>query len=115
VQQTAGIVQVKSTTVTASTFSTASTSLVDITGLSVSITPTSASNKVLVMASVSFGLTVDGELGTFSFARGGTPIAQSTGGGGQTGTVVRRAESANGSYSLNMQFLDSPATTSATI
>jgi hypothetical protein len=37
------------------TFSTASTTFTDITGLSVSITPTSAGNKVLVMAMVNAG------------------------------------------------------------
>jgi len=46
------ILQVVSTTKT-DTFSTASTSFTDITGLSVSITPTSATSKILVFARVS--------------------------------------------------------------
>jgi hypothetical protein len=107
---TAGVVQVKSTTVTASTFSTASATLVDITGLSVTITPTSASNKILVMATVSGGLSLNTEITTLTLARGGTAI-----GGGVTGTNVGETRSADRAYSFAMQFLDSPATTSATI
>jgi hypothetical protein len=37
------------------TFSTNSTSFVDVTGLSVSITPSSASSKILILASLSLG------------------------------------------------------------
>ena len=43
-----GIIQVKSTTKT-DTFTTNSTSFTDITGLSVTITPTRSDNKILVM------------------------------------------------------------------
>jgi hypothetical protein len=103
-----GVVQVKSTTVTASTFSTISSSFVDITGLSVSITPTSASNKILVMATVQGGLDLDVEIFTFALARGGTSI-----GGGVTGTCVGEGRAASRAYSFSMQFLDSPASTSA--
>jgi len=49
------ILQVKSTIKT-DTFSTTSGSITDITGLSVSITPASTSNKVLVIARVNIGL-----------------------------------------------------------
>ena len=48
---TGGILQVVSTTKT-DTFSTASGTLVDVTGLSVSITPSSTASKVLVSVSV---------------------------------------------------------------
>ena len=49
------ILQVQSTIKT-DTFSTTSGSITDITGLSVSITPASTSNKVLVIARVNIGL-----------------------------------------------------------
>ena len=49
------ILQVKSTIKT-DTFSTTSGSVTDITGLNVSITPASTSNKVLVIARVNIGL-----------------------------------------------------------
>lgn len=103
-----GVVQVKSTTVTASTFSTSSATLTDITGLSVSITPTSASNKILVMATVSCGLSAAGELVYLTLARGGTAI-----GGGTDATIASTATSDNRAYNFNTQFLDSPASTSA--
>ena len=104
-----GVVQVKSTTVTASTFSTSSATLVDITGLSVSITPTSASNKVLVMATIQCGISATGELVYATLARGGTAI-----GGGVTATIISTAASTDRAYSFSTQYLDSPATTAAT-
>ena len=45
------IIQVVSTTKT-DTFSTSSSSFTDITGLSVSITPASSSNKILILLTV---------------------------------------------------------------
>jgi len=110
----AGVVQVKSTTVTASTFSTSSSSLVDITGLSVSITPTSASNKVLVIATVAGCTSTDTEITILQLARGGTSIGVGTGGGTVAATNVGETRSTARPYSFAMQFLDSPATTSAT-
>ena len=46
-----GIIQVKSTTKT-DTFSTTSSSYTDITGLSVSITPTRSDSKILIFVTV---------------------------------------------------------------
>jgi hypothetical protein len=109
-----GVVQVKSTTVTASTFNTSSSSLVDITGLSVSITPTSASNKILVTAFVSGDTSTNTEITVLQLARGGTSIGVGTGGGSIVGTNVGETRSTDRAYSFAMQFLDSPATTSAT-
>ena len=43
---TSGVIQVKTTVFTTATFTTTSTSYTDITGLAVSITPTSASNTI---------------------------------------------------------------------
>ena len=40
-------------TVKSDTFSTSSTTFTDVTGLSVSITPSSTSNKILILASIS--------------------------------------------------------------
>ena len=44
-----GIIQMKQTVVSVNTFNTTSTSKVDITGMSVSITPTRSDSKILVM------------------------------------------------------------------
>jgi len=110
---TGAIVQIKSTAKT-DTFTTTSTSLVDVTGLSVSITPTSASNKVLVIAhlSMSAGGASDPP---FAILRDSTQIAL----GDAAGSRLRRTSgasnsSSNGVQTTSMTFLDSPATTSAT-
>ena len=49
-----GIIQVKQV-VKLDSFTTTSTSAVDVTGLSVNITPTSTSSKILVMVSMPIG------------------------------------------------------------
>ncbi len=54
------ILQVVSTTKT-DTFSAASASFTDITGLSLSITPSSTSSKILVMVSLRMSVSSDGE------------------------------------------------------
>jgi hypothetical protein len=48
------VIQVVSTTKT-NKFTTTSTSAVDITGLSVTITPTSASSKILIVTNINYG------------------------------------------------------------
>ena len=55
-------------TVKTSTFTTSSTSFTDVTGLSVSITPTSASNKILVLCYAVLSNTNTGG-NYYSFAR----------------------------------------------
>lgn len=98
-----------------STFSTTSTSYTDITGLSVSITPTSATSKVLVF--VGFSASVSGDISVmFQLMRNSTAINI-----GDTAGSRTRASAAMLSNNdtlqfgtFNWQFLDSPATTSAT-
>jgi hypothetical protein len=109
-----GVVQVQSTT-KLDTFSVTSTTYTDITGLTVSITPTSASNKIFIIASVVASQSVGVNNGFMILARGGTTI------GGGTAVGLRRTaavavNSSSNSYppSFSLSFLDSPATTSAT-
>jgi hypothetical protein len=54
------------------TFSTASATMVEVTGFSASITPSSASNKILVLANVAFG---SSNIGFYQLRRGGSEIA----------------------------------------
>ena len=113
VQASAGkVLQVVSTTKT-DTFSTTSTSYVDVTGLSVSITPSSATSKILVIASLSGGESAGWG---FQLVRGSTAICIGDSGGGSrmqgTGGVSTR--DTNGLNNPSANFLDSPATTSAT-
>ena len=98
-------------------FSTSSTSFTDVTGLSATITPTSASSKVLVLVSVAWGNTVSSSLlSMFTITDGSNNIllpATSPGsrGVGMNWEYLPVADSAmkNVAYS----FVHSPATTSA--
>lgn len=100
------VVKVQSTAVS-STFTTSSTSFVDITSYSVSITPTATSSKVLILAS--FTLNNPGAVSNKSevrLLRGSTAIVD----------PITRANDANNTVleSGSISYLDSPATTSAT-
>ena len=82
-------------------FSTTSSTFADI-GLSASITPSSSSNKILVLYSVGY-LMQDTNIAGLQLLRGSTVIQSS----------VRVAHALHASYFHN-EFLDSPATTSST-
>lgn len=105
--------QVQSTTKT-STTSTTSDSFTDITGMSVSITPTSTSSKVLVVAMVNVGVPV-GDAAALKLVRNSTDI-----GIGDSASNRVRATAGVMSYNADkigcvpIVFVDSPSTTSAT-
>jgi len=111
------VLQVVSTTKT-DVFTTSSIStFVDITGLSVSITPSSASNKILIIVSVS-GSGWDANT-SVRLVRGSTPIlVGDSGGGGQATMNFWTYNADNGhryaNYSFTHHYLDSPSTTSST-
>jgi hypothetical protein len=93
--------------------STTSTSMTD-TGLTVSITPTSASNQILVMTNMSIGMGTNNVSGSFNFVKNSTTIGIST-----ASTTVNFGTNvcvpnSNHIFAGTMMFLDSPATTSAT-
>lgn len=101
-------------TVKTDTFSTASSSLVQVTGLTVSITPTSASNKILVIFN-GMGSANNGENITFQMQRGSTPIFVGDAAGSRTQCFFgANSFSGDGGLPMNATYLDSPATTSAT-
>jgi len=93
------------------TFSTTSTSFVDFTGINVSITPSSSSNKILILISVNIacGGTNADKNATFQLLRGSSVI--------HTCMSQRQANISTNTY-FNMRgnviFLDSPNTTSST-
>ena len=112
------ILQVVSTTKT-DTFSSSTTgSFVDVTGLSVAITPTSSSNKILVTAMCSVGNSGTGTRSGMKLVRGSTDIAIADAAGSRTrasfGTFNAHGNAANTQVPTYVQFLDSPSTTSAT-
>jgi len=108
------ILQVVSDTKT-DTFTTTSTSFVDITGLSVSITPTSNTSKVLVFYAVQ-ALGLNGiNIGALNLVRDSTNIlvADAAGSRIQASNIIGAAVADNPGTQTNV-YLDSPATTSAT-
>ncbi len=112
---TGSVVQVVSTTKT-DTFTTASTSFVDVTGLSVAITPSSASNKILVLVQVNGSQDVAANRVSLKLLRGATEIAN----GDAAGSRVRAiggfyvGDADQPSPTVNVNYLDSPSTTSST-
>ena len=112
---TGKILQVVSTVKT-DTFTMASTTYADVTGLSVSITPTSATSKILVMAQVSAMGTVGAALGFGQIVRDATAIGIGDASGVriQCTFVIPVATLTAALPTESPIFLDSPATTSAT-
>ena len=105
-------------TVKTNTFTTSSTSYADVTGLSVTITPTSATSKILVIAQ--YAMSGNNIRGTHSaLTRGTTVIYQ----GDADGSKVRASygfffpnltDITATVYPVSLSYLDSPSTTSAT-
>jgi hypothetical protein len=96
-------------------FSSSSTSFTDITGLSVSITPTSASSKILVLVSSNYGTGGGSQLFMANLVRGSTNIATPNNTGltySATAVAYQTTIDQVANYSIN--FLDSPSTTSST-
>lgn len=109
------VVQVLNTTLT-TVLSTTSGSYVDATGLSVNITPTSSSNRILVFANVSL-MPANSAGGIWQLVRNSTAIAVGTEAGYSSpatgGFYTQSGASAGDAWCGNAtSFLDNPATTS---
>jgi len=91
---------------------------VDITGLSVSITPTSATSKILILAQVNAVVSINGLYLGFELVRDSTKIGAGNNEGSRVGLTSGGAIGSGGAADANMStgitFLDSPNTTSAT-
>ena len=116
-----GIIQVINVIKT-DTFTTTSTTPVDITGMTATITPSSTSNKILVVVDIGI-LSASGGNGTYvNLLRGSTAIAVTTIGSGNLHTRSGFTSGGGGGISDaprkmttgGINFLDSPSTTSAT-
>jgi hypothetical protein len=108
------VLQVVTTTKT-DTFSTTSTSATAVTGLSVSITPTAATSKVLVLCFASVG-DVDSTNGFYLYLRrGGSDILIGNAGAANQRRVSAGGITRSGNYleAVTISYLDSPASTSA--
>jgi hypothetical protein len=96
----------------ADAFSTSSATFVDVTGLSVSITPSSATSKILVMAMISSAASTTNDT-YINLNRDATAICQTTS-GVTISTHYVFSPSASQTQHYPVTFLDSPATTAAT-
>lgn len=112
------VLQVKSATKT-DKFRTTSTSYVDITGLSVSITPYSSTSTILVVGHVAMAPTSDNTYTLVRLMRNTTSLGVNTDGYGANSVTILSPAGA-GTYSQRecplgngITFLDSPGTTSA--
>lgn len=91
-------------------FTTTSTSYVDVTDMTVTITPTSATSKILVMYHAMIGNSA-ADASFLVLNRDGTDIAVSSGGY----TTWTGSRNSYASYENSIAHLDSPATTSAVV
>jgi hypothetical protein len=101
------VLQLDSVNVTARTFSTTSTSFVDITDLSITMTPQATTSKILIFSSLNFG--ADSSIAEFfSIARNGTIV-----GSGADASSVSLVPNNSIVQTCSFMFLDSPSSTSA--
>lgn len=91
-------------------FSTTSTSFVDVTGWTASITPTSTTSKIFVQFGTS--TSASGDLYTgFQLLRGSTAIGNASASGSRTGCIGAQRNTQNDSQQFYGAYLDSPSTT----
>ena len=109
------VLQVVQTTKT-DRFTTSSSSLVDITGFSVNITPSSSSNKILVMFTLGALQNSGNNQRAFaSLLRGSTELIKGDAGTGHEHTIgvcLRSNDGGHTQLSQSFEFLDTPSTTS---
>ena len=112
-------------TVKTDTFATNSTSMVDITGFSVSITPSSSSNKILVNVNVGILANSSGWGAMVNLLRDSTNLISSTAGGATDTLNAWNAAGGGGMSSGNddrkynaspsITYLDSPSSSSSLV
>ena len=112
-----GIVQVKQTVKTDTFSNTNTSSHVDVTGLSVTITPTSASSKILIQLSIISGHSSHTTVMGFQLVRDSTAICIGDADGSRTryttGMHTHFSNASNTVRTHSQTFLDSPNTTSS--
>ena len=95
-------------------FSTTSNTFTDLTPITVDITPSATTSKVLVLCNLNFGGSADNRTGV-RLIRAGTYIFGGDDQGNRQGvTTATEAAEDNSIYNVAFQFLDTPNTTSAT-
>jgi hypothetical protein len=107
-----GILQVLSTTKT-DVFTTNSSTFENVTGLSVSITPSATSSKILVFGSVNISASEGFNGVRFRLARGSTEIGIADAAGSRARTYSGGSTLTSAMVSSAFNFLDAPSTTSS--
>ena len=109
-----GVIQVKSATKTDGNFNTSSSTYTDVTGLSVTITPTRSDSKILIFANI-HGVGNSDTQAYFRFMRDSTPICVGDAAGNRVQATLGSMyyNQQNDTKSCSQNFLDSPSTTSA--
>ena len=111
-----GIIQLKSTSLSNALAMGTNSSFEDVTGFSVSITPTRADSKIFVMLCVNFSSAgAGGSRVSFRLVRDSTAIAIGDAAGSRE-QVTGGSETSGGGGNMknsSLNFLDSPSTTSA--
>ena len=108
-----GIIQIKSTHITAA-FTTQSETYTDITGHSVTITPTRADSKILIDYRVSWMHTSsNGATASLRLLRDSTVIGNDATTDDRMGILLLSLGSTQNMSNSSINYLDSPATTSA--
>ena len=108
------ILQVVSTTKTDTASTTTSGSWVDISGLSVAITPSATSSKIFIILSIGSVSSGGGYSVGFKLLRDSTPVGNAASTAKQSGIGNAYAGSQDYLQTIATNFLDSPNTTSAT-
>ena len=107
-----GIIQIKSKHIT-DYFTTNSGTYVDVTGHSISITPTRADSKIFVMTTVAVACNSANKNNFIQLRRDSTDIAKGTEGGSVNASFYHKTRDNFSPANINIQHLDSPGTTSA--
>lgn len=114
-KQSGRVVNTVSTTMTSNfAASIAQGAFTAVTGLSVSITPKSTANKILVIASINCSTSVATIGANFRLKRGATAIGIGAAVGSRQQVTAVGAPPGNYADNVGISYLDSPSTTSAT-
>ena len=108
------ILQTLSTTKIDDHFQAATTSFVDVTGVTLTITPKYNTSKILITVSGAFSHNTTSRLSLFNLVRGSTAIGLPTSPKSESATRTMYHNGTDQLHQLHIEFLDSPATTSAT-
>ena len=105
------ILQTLSTTKVDDHFQSATTSFVDVTGVTLTITPKYNTSKILITVSGVFSHNTSARLSLFNLVRGSTAIGLPTSPKSESATRAMYHNGTDQLHQLHIEFLDSPATT----